>query len=81
MQSRVDNRRAQHALLSALRAQPSTPAIHPACGVGADGWHEFSLFVIGLPIATLDMLANQYEQNAYVHGHGSEPARLRLMHD
>jgi hypothetical protein len=81
MRPREDNRRAQHALLNTLRAQPSTLAIHPACGVGLDGWHEFSLFVIGPSITTLDMLANQYKQNAYAHGHGSEPAHLRLLYD
>lgn len=79
--SRADNRHAQHELLNALRTLPDTKAIHPACGVGVDGWHEFSLFVIGLQAPTLDTVANQYGQNAYVCGHGAAPAYLRLLHD
>ena len=74
----ADNLVAQRELLAALRTWPGA-VIHPAIGIGASGWHEPSLFVIGLEPATLDALARRYRQVAYVHGQGSEPACLRLL--
>lgn len=73
------NRRSQHALLEALRALAATVAVRPGCGVGVDGWHEPSLFVVGPDPGEMDMLAHRYGQNAYVHGHGDQPARLRRL--
>jgi len=74
----ADNRAAQRELLAALRACPGA-LIRPAIGIGASGWHEPSLWVIGPELATLDALARRHQQTAYVHGQGSEPARLRLL--
>jgi len=76
--SPADNLTAQRDLLAALRAWPQA-VIYPAIGVGASGWSEPSLFVIGPDLATLDALGQRYQQNAYVHGHGVEIARLRLL--
>ena len=78
MRASADNRTAQRELLAALRACPGA-VIRPAIGIGASGWHEPSLFVIGPQRATLDALARQHRQAAYVHGAGSAPARLRLL--
>jgi hypothetical protein len=72
------NRLAQRALLAELRALPDIAAIRAGCGAGPDGWREPSLFVSGARTGALDTLARRYEQNAYVHGHGAAPARLRL---
>jgi hypothetical protein len=76
--SPADNLTAQRELLAALRASPEA-MIYPAIGVGASGWSEPSLFVIGPDLPTLDALGLHYEQNAYVHGQGIEIARLRLL--
>jgi len=76
--SSADNLIAQRELLEALRASPQT-VIHPAIGVGAGGWIEPSLFVIGPDFAMLDALGQRHEQNAYVRGQGKEIARLRLL--
>jgi Protein of unknown function (DUF3293) len=76
--SPADNLTAQRELLVALRASPEA-VIYPAIGVGASGWTEPSLFVIGPEISTLDALGQRYQQNAYVHGQGIEIARLRLL--
>ncbi len=78
MRAAADNLVAQRELLAALHTWPGA-VIHPAIGIGASGWHEPSLFVIGLAPATLDALARRYRQVAYVHGQGSEPACLRLL--
>ncbi|MFC5435382.1 DUF3293 domain-containing protein [Rhodanobacter umsongensis] len=72
------NLAAQRELLTALRAWPGA-VIHPAIGIGRTGWSEPSLFVVGPDIATLDTLARQHEQLAYVHGHANSTARLRLL--
>ena len=74
----ADNLAAQLELLAALRACAGA-AIRPAIGIGASGWHEPSLFVIGPEPAVLDTLARRHRQVAYVHGAGSAPARLRLL--
>jgi hypothetical protein len=76
--SPADNLTAQGELLVALRASPEA-VIYPAIGVGASGWSEPSLFVIGPDLPTLDALGLRYQQNAYVHGQGVELARLRLL--
>ena len=78
MRAAVNNLAGQRELLAALQAWPGA-VIHPAIGIGASGWHEPSLFVIGPERATLDALARRHRQVAYVHGAGSEPARLRLL--
>jgi len=74
---RAQNHAAQHRLLDTLRQLPSTVAIRPAIGVGAD-WREPSFFVVGPALAETDALAQQFQQNAYVHGLASGYARLRL---
>ena len=76
---RTTNRRAQRALLEELRHLPAMVAMRPGSGVGPDGWREPGLFVVGPDPARLDSLARRYEQNAYVHGQDSFPARLRLL--
>jgi hypothetical protein len=79
LRSSGENRLAQRALLRRLRALPGTVVIQPAIGVGADGWREPSLFVIGLEPAWLDGILDGFGQNGYVHGRGDGPARLRLL--
>ncbi|WP_329740463.1 DUF3293 domain-containing protein [Dyella sp. A6] len=74
------NRRAQRSLLDAVRQLPETVSVHAACGSGNDGWREPSLFVVGPERSTMDTLARRYGQNAYLHGHGTLPAQLRLLH-
>jgi hypothetical protein len=71
------NRAAQQRLLTALRKLPSTQLICTAVGVG-DSWREPSLFAVGPTLAESDALAQQFHQNAYVHGLGDGHARLRL---
>ena len=78
MRAAADHLAAQRELLAALHVWPGA-VIHPAIGIGASGWHEPSLFVIGPERATLDALARRHRQAAYVHGQGSELARLRLL--
>lgn len=77
---RAQNHAAQHALLAALRGLPATRVLRPAIGVGED-WREPSLFVVGPSLAETDALAQQFQQNAYVHGLADGPARLRLASD
>lgn len=74
---RRQNHLAQQALLATLRKLPSILAIHPALGVGED-WREPSLFIVGPGLAETDALAQQFQQNAYVHGLAGGYARLRL---
>jgi len=82
--ARSTNRHAQRNLLDALHALAATRTVRPGCGAGPAGrheagWHEPSLFVIGPDLASLDTLAHRYEQNAYVHGQGAQPAQLRSL--
>ncbi|HUB88152.1 MAG TPA: DUF3293 domain-containing protein [Dyella sp.] len=77
VQPRTQNRAAQHSLLDTLRKLPSTVTIRPAIGVGED-WREPSFFVVGPALAETDALAQQFQQNAYVHGLAAGHARLRL---
>lgn len=72
------NLAAQRELLAALRARPDT-VVYPGIGIGAGGWHEPSLFVIGPDSAVLDTLARQHGQLAYVHGHAHGTAQLRWL--
>lgn len=76
--SRSANRLAQRELLMAVRGLSATLLVKPGCGTGPAGWCEPSLFVVGPNIASLDGLAHRYRQNAYLHGQGALPARLRL---
>ena len=78
LRHRSANHVAQRQLLVALRALPSTVTIRPGFGVGTD-WREPSLFVVGPDTATLDTLARIHAQRAYLHGHASGSARLRLL--
>ncbi|GLQ95267.1 DUF3293 domain-containing protein [Dyella acidisoli] len=80
MRSRAQNHAAQQALLAALRRLLTTIAVRPAIGVGK-GWREPSFFVIGPSLAETDALAQQFQQNAYVHGLADGYARLRLSSD
>lgn len=80
VQPRSDNRAAQHALLAALRKLRNTLFIRPAIGVGRE-WREPSFFVVGPLLAEMDGLAQQFRQNAYVHGLAEGYARLRLTGD
>jgi hypothetical protein len=77
---RQQNHAAQHALLIALRKLSATAAIRPAIGIG-QGWREPSFFVVGPELAETDALAQQFQQNAYVHGLADGYARLRLSSD
>lgn len=75
----ADNLAAQRHLLTSLREVPGLRLL-PAIGVGNVGdWSEPSLFVIGVETARLDVLGHRFRQDAYVHGHGSGIARLRLI--
>ena len=74
---RERNHAAQQALLAALRRLPCTQDIRAAVGVGS-GWREPSLLVIGPPLAEIEALAQQFQQNAYLYGHADGCARLRL---
>jgi hypothetical protein len=77
---RQQNQAAQHSLLDALRGLRATQLIRPAAGVG-EGWREPSFFVVGPELADIDALAQQFQQNAYVHGLADGYARLRLSSD
>jgi hypothetical protein len=74
------NHTAQIALLGALRGLRRTLYIRPGLGAGSD-WREPSFFVIGPELEEIDGLAQQFQQNAYVHGLGAGAARLRLISD
>ena len=74
----AENMAAQRELLTALQGLPDV-ALRPAIGVGSTGWSEPSLFVAGPDLATLDALARQHGQRAYVHGQADGAARLRWM--
>lgn len=73
------NLAAQATLLDALKNLPRTKVVLPAVGIGAGGWHEPSLFVIGPDAAALDLLGRHHQQNGYVQGSHGGPARLRLL--
>lgn len=77
---RHTNHAALQALLATLRSLPSVRLIRPALGVG-ENWREPSFFIVGPTLAQTDALAQQFKQNAYVHGSGDGCARLRLTRD
>ncbi|HEX7815429.1 DUF3293 domain-containing protein [Dyella sp.] len=73
-----DNRVAQRQLLRQLRLLGGITRIRAGVGVGL-GWREPSLLVVGIHVTELDMLAREFQQNAYVHGHGDGVTMLRWM--
>lgn len=73
-----DNLTAQRALFADLTAIPAA-SMFAAIGIGRSGWHEPSLFAIGVDQPTLDVLGRRYQQHAYVYGNGTDPARLRVL--
>ena len=74
----AENLAAQHKLLTTLQSHRDV-VIHAALGVGTSGWAEPSLFAVGLDLVTLDKLATEHAQLAYVHGHAAGVAHLRLL--
>jgi hypothetical protein len=77
VQPRTQNRAAQQSLLVAIRELRQTICVRPGMGVG-ENWREPSFFVVGPDLFETDRFAQQFRQNAYVHGLGTSPARLRL---
>ncbi|MEO6927487.1 MAG: DUF3293 domain-containing protein [Rhodanobacter sp.] len=75
----AENTAAQQQLLATLRANGNLLALHPGVGIGAQGWYEPSLFVLGLDLDTLDQLGGKFAQNAYIYGRGTELACLREL--
>jgi hypothetical protein len=73
-----ENLAAQRALFADIQKMEQA-SIFAAIGIGASGWYEPSLFVIGVEPSALDTLAQRYGQHAYVCGQGTEPARLRVL--
>jgi hypothetical protein len=73
----ADNLSAQRALFDELVATPDA-SIFAAIGIGR-GWHEPSLFVIGVDQSSLDVLGRRYRQHAYVCGTAAGLARLRVL--
>lgn len=73
---REANRAAQRQLLAELLGEPTTQRILGAVGVGAEGWREPSLFVIGTDIGVLERLARAFGQLAFLGGDGQGAARL-----
>ena len=74
----AENLAAQRQLLAALQASPEAVVL-PAIGVGPSGWSEPSLFVAGVAVPTLDTLAREHAQLAYVHGLAGNHAELRVL--
>ena len=71
------NRQAQRRLLADLRADAALE-IHPALGIGTEGWREPSFWVVGITSEALERLGERYGQNAWLFGHGAGAAELRL---
>lgn len=76
-QSPEANRKAQRRLLADLRADAAL-AIHPALGLGTEGWREPSFWIVGIAPDALERLGERYGQNAWLFGHGAGVAQLRL---
>ncbi|HEV2621728.1 MAG TPA: DUF3293 domain-containing protein [Frateuria sp.] len=74
---RAVNRRAQRRLLADLHADAALE-VHPALGMGTDGWREPSFWIVGIDAQKLERLGDRYGQNAWLSGHGSGVAQLRL---
>lgn len=73
---RAWNRRAQHFLLAELRARKDIRTIRAAVGVGASGWRESGLLVVGADADSLRALCLRHGQLAFVAGVGETPPRL-----
>jgi Protein of unknown function (DUF3293) len=71
------NRAAERRLLADLRADASLE-VHPALGMGTDGWREPSFWIVGIGPEALERLGDRYGQNAWLFGHGAGVAELRL---
>lgn len=71
------NRRAQRRLLADLHADAALE-IHPALGMGTDGWREPSFWIVGIGQDALERLGDRYGQNGWLFGHGAGVAQLRL---
>jgi hypothetical protein len=71
------NRQVQRRLLADLRADASLE-IHPALGLGSDGWREPSFWIVGIGPEALARLAERYGQNGWLVGHGAGVAALQL---
>lgn len=78
---RAWNRRAQHLLLAELHARPDIGAIRAAVGLGAGGWRESSLLVVGADAASLRALCTRHGQYAFIAGEGETPPRLCWTND
>lgn len=76
-QSPKANRKAQRRLLADLRSDASLDIL-PALGRGTDGWREPSFWIVGIAAEALERLGEQYDQNAWLFGHGAGAAELRL---
>lgn len=76
-QPATSNRQAQRRLLADLRASDRL-TIHPALGIGTEGWREPSFWIVGIGPEALEQLGLQYGQNAWLFGHGAGVAELRL---
>ena len=73
------NRRAQRRLLAELRTTADTQDIHPAIGVGRQGWREPSLFAVGVTPEALGELCRRHGQLACLVGRGPGEVRLRWI--
>ena len=78
-QSATDNRAAERRLLADVGALPGV-VIHPAYGVGTDGWREPSFWLVGIERTTLEELGQRYRQRAWLYGVNNGPAQLCLSH-
>lgn len=76
-QSPAANRQAQRRLLADLRAERGL-VIHPALGIGTDGWREPSFWIVGIDADALERLGERYGQIGWLQGHGTAAAQLRL---
>jgi len=71
------NRETQRRLLADLRADASLD-VHPALGIGTEGWREPSFWIVGITPDAMERLGDRYGQNAWLVGHGAGKAELRL---
>jgi hypothetical protein len=76
-QAATTNRAAERRLLADVQAL-SGVAIHPAYGVGTDGWREPSFWLVGIERSALDELGRCYRQRAWLYGADDGPTQLRL---
>jgi len=71
------NRAAERRLLADARALAGV-TVHPAYGVGTDGWREPSFWLLGIQRAQLAELGQRYRQRAWLYGANRGPAQLCL---